>query len=110
MFIASAEAAVKLRRRHRIWPIGLDSIWAGEPIVKDIVIARSDSSDMTWADDLATLQQAPDEQTEQLEGNDSVIKRFKRDGDLAAARRQLEQVVQKEPKNAAAWFNSAAWP
>ena len=57
-----------------------------------------------------TAEQAREDQTEQLEGRDPAIERFKRDGDMCGARRQLEQIVEKEPKNAAAWFNSGVWP
>ena len=47
--------------------------------------------------DPPTAQQRED-QTEQLEGDDPVIRQFKRDGDLATARRQLEHILQENPK------------
>lgn len=104
VFTPSAAAASKLKRNQTTGLAGLDSIWSGEAIVKAVNVRQQRLSGMSGREP-PTAEQAREEQTEQLEGDDPTVRQFKQGGDLALARQRLEAVVGKEPANATAWFN-----
>jgi WD40 repeat protein len=104
VFTPSAAAAARLKHRNPLELSGLVSIWNGEVVLKDVKIHAQRLAGMLEVKPL-NAQDAREDQTEQLHGNDPVIRQFKQGGDLATARRQLEQIVGKNPKNASAWFN-----
>jgi hypothetical protein len=104
VFTPSAAAAAKLKRRNAHRLMGLESIWNGEAILKHVTISSQRLGGMI---DVAppNVQDAREDQIEQLEGEDPVIQQVKQGGDPATARRQLERTVQEHPGNASAWFN-----
>jgi hypothetical protein len=107
LFAPSAAAVVKLRRKDVLSAYnirGLESIWDGETVVAHVKI-RTQRLDGMMRVEPPPVEQAREDQIELLEGDDPAVRQFKRDGDLAAARRQLERTVQENPKNAVAVFN-----
>lgn len=101
----NAEAAAKLKRRNNFRLKGLESIWSGEELVLKGVEIRALRLAGMMQTPPPSSEEAREDQTELLEGDDPVIQQFKRDGDLATARRQLERSLQENAENATAWFN-----
>lgn len=104
VFTPSAAAAAELKRRsaHRL--MGLESIWDGEVVLRGVKVRPQRLQGMMRVTPPG-IQDAREEQIEQLEGDDPVIQQVKQGGDLATARRQLERTVQEHPGNASTWFN-----
>ena len=103
-FTPSTSATTKLKRRNGVRLIGLASIWDGEVVLRNVGNHSQRLDGMTGSEP-PSFQYLLEDETEQLDGDASVIQQFKRDGDIATAHRQLERQALRNPTNASVLFN-----
>ena len=100
----SPAAVAKLQRKdvHRLMRV--ESIWNGEVVIKNVGMSSQRFAHLNAGRSPVSKESIKD-LTEQLEGDDPVIRQLVQDDKVGAAVRQIERDVNADPKNTAAWFN-----
>lgn len=104
VFTPSAPSAAKLKQRDPDDLKDLNSIWTGAPIQIQTKVSDQALGGMIkeWP---PSNEQARSDLNGLLAGDDAVIEKLKRGGNLAEARKELERQVKERPEDATAWFN-----
>lgn len=104
IFTSNPRAVVRSRWFDTFPEGGIDTIWDGRIEIKGVKLSEQRLSGM-----IAKSPPSPELLrlifSEEMEGNDEIVTRFRRDGELAAARTGLEPLLQANPGNATIQLN-----